>query len=157
MEKYIEKAADFQHTKNAKDIVGLGVLTISGHTLGTVREIRLSKTHAFDGIVTKKGLLGRKRYICKTYIKEVNDKAVLLSIEPAITHEGCKVVSVDGKVFGKVIKVHRVEHTNQIHSLLVRRYLHKVTIPFNHVKILGKNIILKKNYEQMRKAYGKHA
>ena len=157
MEQYIEHAADFQHTKNAKDLVGLRVLTTSGRKLGTVREVRLSKTHAFDGVVVKKGLLGRKRYICKTYIKEVSDKAILLSIEPATTHEGRKVVSVDGKVFGKVIKLHRVEYTNQIHSLLVRRRLHKVTIPFSHVKLLGKSVILKKNYELARKTYGKRA
>jgi sporulation protein YlmC with PRC-barrel domain len=155
MEQYIEHAADFQHTKNANDLVGLSALTSSGRKLGTVREVRLSKTHAFDGVVVKKGLLGRKRYIGKTYIKKVSDKAVLLSIEPATIHEGRKVVSVDGKVFGKVIKLHRVEHTNQIHSLLVRRRLHKVTIPFSHVKLLGKSIILKTNYEQARKTYGK--
>lgn len=157
MEQYIEHAADFQHTKNVNDLVGLRVLTTSGRKLGTVREVRLSKTHAFDGVVVKKGLLGRKRYICKTYIREVSDKAIFLSIEPATTHEGRRVVSADGKVFGKVIKILRVEHTNNIHSLLVRRRLRKVTIPCSHVKLFGKSIILKTNYEQARKAYGKRA
>jgi len=155
MEQYIKHCVEFHHTKNAKDLVGLRVLTTSGRKLGTVREVRLSKTHAFNGVVVKKGLLGRKRYICKTYIKEVSDEAVLLSIEPATTHEGRKVISVDGKVFGKVIKLNCVDHTNQIHSLLVRRRLHKITIPFSHVKLLGKSIILKTNYEQTRKAYDK--
>jgi len=156
MERYIEHTSEFEHTTNAKDIVGLRVITASGRKLGTVREVRLSNTRAFEGIVIKKGTLGRKRYIGKTYIKEVG-KAVLLNIEPATTHEGRTVVSADGKAFGRVIKVNRVEHTNQIQSLLVRRRLHKVTIPFGQVKLLGKSIILKTNYEQARKAYGKRA
>ena len=156
MEEYIERAADFQHTKNTRDLIGLRVLTISGRKLGTVRDVRLNKTHALEGIVAKKGILGRRRYICRTYIKEINDKAILLSIEPATTHENRRVVSADGKVFGKVVRLNRVGITNQIQSILVRRRMHKVTIPFSQVKLLGKSIILRTNYEQARKKYGKN-
>ncbi len=151
MDIYTERSAAFNDTRNAKKLVGIRVLTPTGEVFGRVREVRLHQTtNAFEGVVVKRG--STPRYVGKTYISRITNDAVILSIEPAMLYVGRPVVSSDGKRFGKVIKVHRAGHTNDVASLTVRRsLLRKVTVPASGVKQFGASIILKKTHKEAAK------
>ncbi len=153
MEIYTERSAAFADTRNAKKLIGIRVLTPSSEVFGKVREVRLHHTtHAFEGVVVKRG--SASRYIGKSYVARITNDAVTLSIEPAILVVGRPVVSSDGKRFGKVIKIQRVGHTNDIASLTVRRsLLRKAVVPASGVKQFGASIILKKTHKDACK-YG---
>ena len=148
METYIEKGEPFKGTRSAKDLIGLRVLTSTGEMFGRVSEVRLHGTsNALEGMV-----VGRKHYVCKTYIQKITEDAVLLDIEPAVMFIGRKVITSDGKVFGKVKKITRVDHTNEIASFVVTRsFFRKTTLQFSTVKKLSHSVILKKTFEEVRK------
>ena len=115
MESYIEQRAEFLETFNAKDIVGIKVLTSSGEMIGRVSEVRLNNSSKnLEGLVVKGQKLQTPTYICTKYIKKIAKDAIILAIDPAILYWGHKVISCDGKVFGKVMKIERVGKTNNI-------------------------------------------
>ncbi|HLC60342.1 MAG TPA: PRC-barrel domain-containing protein [Candidatus Nanoarchaeia archaeon] len=153
IDKYIENSLLLKETRNAHDVVGLRVLTVSGEVLGKVKEVRLNPTTAvFEGVVVNRGLFRAPCYMCKRYIEKITNDAVLLGIEPVLLYVGCKVISSDGKEFGKVRQVRRVNQTNDIESLLVKRtFFRKATIPFSQVKKLGSSIVIKKTFAEASK------
>src|SRR3989338_3021544 len=122
VDKYVENSLLLKETRNARDLVGISVLTVSGEVLGRVKEVRLNPTSAvLEGVIVNRGLFRTLCYMCKRYIERITRDAVLLNIEPVLLYVGRQVVSSDGKVFGNVREVRRVHQTNEIESLLVKR------------------------------------
>jgi len=154
IDKYVENSLLLKETRNAHDLVGLRVLTISGEVLGRVKEVRLHHTSTIlEGVIVNRGLFRAPCYMCKRYIERITHDAVLLSIEPVLLYVGRQILSSDGKMFGKVREVRRVRQTNEIESFLVKRtFFRKATIPFNQVKKLGTSIIIKKTYAEASKS-----
>jgi len=153
VDKYVENSLLLKETRNARDLVGISVLTVSGEVLGRVKEVRLNPTSAvLEGVIVNRGLFRTLCYMCKRYIERITRDAVLLNIEPVLLYVGRQVVSSDGKVFGNVREVRRVHQTNEIESLLVKRtFFRKATIPFSQVKKLGTSIIIKKTFAEASK------
>ncbi len=156
METYIERGAEFADTRDAQDMVGASVLTQAGDAVGRVQEVRLHKeTGALEGIVVRGKRLRVPHYICKAYLKRIAPGAIILGIEPAALWIGRKVVSADGKAFGKVVEVRREGRTRRISALLVRRPLfRKATIPFSHVTHSGQAFVIKSAHKDAGKRYG---
>ena len=153
IDKYVENSLLLKETRNASDLVGLRVLTVSGEVLGRVKEVRLNPASAvLEGVIVNRGPFRTPCYMCKRYIERITRDAVLLNIEPALLYTGRKVISSDGKLFGNIWEVRRVRQTNEIESLLVKRtFFRKATIPFSQVKKLGISIIIKKTYAEASK------
>ena len=153
VDKYVENSLLFKETRNARDLVGLRVLTVSGGVLGRGKEGRMHHTSTvLEGVLVSRGLFRTPCYMCKRYIEKITHDAVLLGIEPVLLYVGRQVISSDGKLFGKVREVRRVHQTNEIESLIVKRtFFRKATIPFSQVKKLGTSIIIKKTFAEATK------
>ena len=153
VDKYVENSLLFKETRNARDLVGLRVLTVSGEVLGRVKEVRMHHTSTvLEGVLVSRGLFRTPCYMCKRYIEKITHDAVLLGIEPVLLYVGRQVISSDGKLFGKVREVRRVHQTNEIESLIVKRtFFRKATIPFSQVKKLGSSIVIKKTFAEASK------
>jgi len=156
MENYVDKGIAFAQTKDAKDVLGLGVITVSGQSIGKVSRVRFHpKTYSFEGIVckrTKYGLKLQTCYLCEKYIERITNDAILLNIDPAHIWIGHKIVNADGKVLGRVSLVNRINDTNNIESFVCKKFIfRKMTIPMSAVKSLGASIITKSTYTQVKK------
>jgi len=156
MESYVEKSSQFEQTKNARDLLGIKVLSMSGEVLGKVLQVQLhEKTNALEGIICKRAMFRKPSYncyFCEKYIDRITHDAIILNIEPALVWVGHKVVSNDGKVLGKITNVNRVNDTNAIDSLLFKRFFFKtVRIPIGAVKQLGKSVVVKKDHADIKK------
>src|SRR3989338_797595 len=52
VDKYVENSLLLKETRNARDLVGIRVLTVSGEVLGRVKEVRLNPTSAvLEGVL----------------------------------------------------------------------------------------------------------
>lgn len=154
MEQYIEQGDAYGQTRRLKNILGLRVLSKSGDVLGRVVEVRMDhKRESFEGVLVRMRNL-KKVYVNKTYVQKITDEAVLLSITPAIVYKGRKVVSSDGKAFGKAIEVRREGTTNNIEAIIVQRhFVRRVAVPIKDFSKLGASLILKKTYSDAKKEY----
>ncbi len=141
------KEVNLDETVDIRRLAGKRVLSKGGTIVGNISEVRVnSQTLELDGLI-----IGRQFekpiYIGKSYFSTLSNQSVILNIEPSILLKGLKVVTSDGKVLGKVIKVNRVNNTNEINSLLVRRWWNKYLIPSDEIKQLGNSVLIKRKYD----------
>ncbi len=93
-------------------------------------------------------------FIGADYIDKVSANSVMLSINPCVMHYKKKVRTADGKQVGIVSSVIRDGNTNDIKSIIIKRFLlFKYTVPFSEVKKIGSAVILKKDYEDAKKLF----
>ena len=156
MEEYCKKNMLFAHTKDARDLLGLRILSVSGEVLGKIAKVRLNPTtNELEGIVCSRSVFSNPSdpcYFCKDYIDRITDDAALLNIEPTFIWVGHDVITADGKVVGRVNKVNRVANTNDIESFFFKRsFFRTATIPARDVKKIGTSIVLKTTYLEVKK------
>jgi len=140
---------DLTKEPNITKLLGKKVLTKSGFILGNVKEVLFDqKSYSIDGIVAQKyPLFSKKIYIGKEYFQSISEKAVILSIEPAILFIGKKVVDSEGKVLGKAKEIIRQDNSNSVKEIVVKKFLRKsIRIKPSDVKLWGKSIILKDSF-----------
>lgn len=156
MENYTKTKLNYEQTKDAKDLIGLRVLSVSGECLGNISKVRLHpKTNALEGVVCNRGLFRSPSdpcYFAKEYIDRVTDDAALLSIEPALLWIGHEVITSDGKIIGNIKRVQRVGETNEIESFFFKRsWFRTATVKLSAVKKVGTSIVLKRSYAEVKK------
>lgn len=155
MESFLEKAATYEQTRDASDVLGKRVLAKSGSVVGRVKEMRLDSQHrSLEGVLIGRGLFRSSLYVSEEYISRLTPQAVILSIDPAVMLRQRPVVSRDGKRFGTVKDVVREKETNEVAALVVRRrWFWTYEIPVEEFRQTGKAVVLKKSYEQARSSF----
>lgn len=154
MESFIREGPTYDSTKAAKSLLGKRVLSKSGDIIGRVWQLRIDPNkRTLEGVVLRRKVF-RKIYICMSYVTRITDKALMLGIDPAALFRGRTIVSADGKKFGTAIALERMQETNEVVRVLVRRHLYKkLVVPKEDFSRFGTSLILKKTYDQARKEY----
>ena len=112
----VKKEAGLEETANVKRLIGKRVLSEGGSVVGHISEVRLNKSgFNLEGIVVSSsiGLV----YIGKSYFSTISDYSVILNTELGLLVKGKKVLTIDGKVLGRVKQVNRKGNTNEIESI----------------------------------------
>jgi sporulation protein YlmC with PRC-barrel domain len=128
-----------------KDYIGKKVVSKSGKTIGSVKDVLFTE-NGIKGIIVTRGL--SKFYVDSSHFNAVSNKA-MLSIDPIILLVGKEVFDVDGRRLGKVTEVIRKNNTNDFEAIIVKKriYSKAIEIPKSNIDVLKKNIILNKSYE----------
>ncbi len=155
MEQIIQKDKKFADTLSVAKIIGKRVISPSGFIVGKVLEVRIdNKKYSIEGIFVRNNIHG-KIYFGMSYFKSISTDAVFLLIEPSILLKQKKVLAHDGKFIGKVKTVSRVDETNDVRVLEVKKIFRK---PFfikpRDIDSYGKSIILKKDYDAKKNTKG---
>jgi sporulation protein YlmC with PRC-barrel domain len=131
--------------ESVKDYLGKKVVSKSGKTIGSVKDV-LFTGNGIKGIIVAKGL--SKFYVDSAYLNTVSKKA-MLSINPITLFLGKEVFDVDGRRLGKVIDVIRKNNTNDFEAIVVKKRIYSkgVEIPKSNIDVMKNNIILNKSYE----------
>lgn len=145
----LRKEIELDKTVNVKKLIGKNVLSEGGTVVGTIYEVRLNP-NGFDmeGIVvsTRVGML----YIGKSYFSSISDYSVILNTELGLLVRGRRVITVDGKILGKVKQVNRKGNTNEIENLLVGTFWKKYLIPVSAIKQIASSVLLKTKYDDAK-------
>lgn len=148
MEQYTKQTKSVEESIPLQSMRYKPVVTPNGSILGKVIQIRIQDgTCHLEGLVIKK-LFKKKFFVSSDYIKHISLDAIMLTEEIANQYINVEVITYDGEKFGRVVEVHRVQNTNKIESLTVKRrgiLKRKVTIPLNDIHQIGASIILKEN------------
>lgn len=155
-EYFLEKAAPFAQTNDAKTLVGKRVLSKNGLVVGKVSQVRLdSANRSLEGLLVRRKLWQSKLYISHEFISRLTPKAAILDIDPVVVLRGRRVVSKDGKGYGRVSDVLRNQHSNELTALVVRRRLFwKKLVPAAAIKSVNSAIILDEVYADVKDAFG---
>ncbi len=151
-ETIIKNDAEFIKTINIKKILYKRVLANTGLVIGRVFQLRFDTSKkTLEGIVVKR-FLSKPIYLGTSYISKLTSEGIILNIEPSIFLKNRKIIDYEGKTLGKVLKVNRKGNRNDISSLILSSFMRKnLEIPFSAIQKLGKNIILKKDYNVQQK------
>jgi len=132
---------------NIKKLIGKRVLSKGGTIVGYISEIRInSNTLELEGIVIKKNFK-KPIYIGKSYFSHLSNRAVILNMEPSILFVGKKVITIDGRIIGKVKKVNRKGTTNEVESFVVTSVWRKYLIPISGVRRVTNLVLIKNKYD----------
>lgn len=139
------KEAELEQTVNLKKLIGKRVLSDGGAIVGYISEVRInSEGFGLEGIVVS-GREGQM-YIGKSYFSTLSDYSVILNTDISLLLKRRKVITVDGKVIGRVKEVNRKGTTNEIESLIVQSFWKKYLIPVGEIKQIGNPILIKERY-----------
>ena len=154
-EVYIIEKSDvsIEETSNLRKLLGAKVLSIDGLIVGKVREIRIDpKKMNLQGIFVSRGIFQPLLYIGVSYFDKASNDAVILNIDPFVLLKGKEVVTSDGKIIGKVKDIIRNDFSNNIKEIIAGKLFRKhFRIPYESVKLAGRSIILKINYDGAKK------
>ena len=131
--------------ESIKDYLGKKVVSKSGKTVGSIRDV-LFTGKGIRGIIIYK--LFSRFYVDKAFFNTVGNKA-MLSIDPVLLLKRKEVFDLDGKKLGKVVKVNRKNNNNDFESITVKKrfFLKGFKIPKSEIDVMKNNIILNKSYE----------
>ena len=143
----IKKEAHLDKTVNIKKLVGKRVISKGGTVIGYVSEIRVNSNNLqLEGVVVDRNF-ENPIYIGKSYFSKLSQNSVILNVELSILVNGKKVVTLDGKVLGRVKKVNRRGNTNEIESLVVSSFWRKYLIPSSEIKQIMASVQIKHKHD----------
>lgn len=151
------KERSIEHTLNAKKIQGARVISKRGVVIGKVSEIRINPSRkSIEGILISRGIFSKPIYVGASYIENVSEDGILIGIFPSVLLKGRKVMTSQGEIIGRVKKVLRKEHSNEIKEFVVRPLIGRAkNVSINQVKLLGETIILNSSYRAAKKNFWK--
>ena len=143
----MRKEANAENTVNLKKLIGKRVLSLGGTVVGRITEIRLNPDNfEIEGVVVSTGF-SAPIYIGKSYFEHLSNIAVILNTELSILIKGKKVVTLDGKVLGRVRQVNRKGITNEIEDIEVSSFWKKYLIPEDEIKQVGNSVLVNLKYD----------
>ena len=133
------------------EILGKEAIGPDGAVLGVVTKVHIDKkTKKIVGITIDMGILKPDLYVGVDHIKNFGEDAVLLKKVPIHKYRGFKVLTAEGRVLGKVIKM--VADDTHIKEFIIKNkeFLEPVKVKYNDIKDIGESIILKKNFKEKK-------
>jgi len=148
MEEIINGVSTFAKSLDLGQLMGKKTISPRGEVIGKIIEIRANpKNGEMLGILINRGLFKEKLYIDRDYFEKLSSEAIILNVEPFILLKSKKVITSDGEILGKVKSINRVDKTNQIKSLIVKKIFRKqIVIPLNSIKFIENSVVLKDSY-----------
>ena len=149
--QYVSRKKVINPTINIMNLVGKKVISKGGSIVGPICEVRVNKHNLeLEGIVVNRRSQN-SIYIGKSYFSNLSDSALILNTELSILIKGKKVLTLDGKVLGKVRNVKRKKFTNEIESLFVTSLWRKYLILPNKIKQIKSSVLVRYKYNDSKK------
>ena len=124
-----------------KQLIGLTVLDSKGNDCGKIKFLCLDpNTYSLSGVMIKKRS-SRQYFLSSTYFKNVTSMYLQLNSIPI--KPGDKVIGVDGKSVGKVIRINLHFETNRIKSLEIRSRFKSKIILADKIVGVGEQITIR--------------
>lgn len=122
-------------------LVGLNVFDSKGNDCGKIQSLCIDpKTFSISGVMIKQRL-SSEYFISATYFEILTDSSLRLNSIPIKPHD--KIVDVDGKSIGKVIKINLNPETNKIQSLEIKSRFKSKIISSDRIVGVGDKITIK--------------
>ncbi len=128
-----------------KQLVGLSVLDSKGNDCGKIKFLCIDpKTYALSGIMIKKRS-SQQYFLSVAYFKKVTSTSLQLNSIPI--KPGDKVIDIDGKSVGKVIRINLHFDTNKIKSLEIKSRFKSKIILAEKIVGIGDKITIQRNHD----------
>ena len=103
---------------SGQQFVGIPVVDSKGNDCGKIQSLCIDpKTFSVSGIIAKKRV-SSEYFISATYFGTLSKSSLILNSVPIKPND--RIVSIDGKNVGKVIKINLNPDTNKIESLEIK-------------------------------------
>ena len=149
----------YASTFSVRGVNGARVLTPNGTVLGRIKSIQTDATVTkVKGLVLTRGLSGKEWYIGREYVRSFTSESCILNEEPALLLVGKTVLSHDGERIGKVISVSRVDLTNKVKYLAVKRWFAEpLQIKPSSIASIGTSILLKEGINVPKRSFWRNS
>lgn len=126
---------------SGQQFVGIPVVDSKGNDCGKIQSLCIDpKTFSVSGIIAKKRM-SSEYFISVTYFETLSESSLRLNSVPIKPND--KVVSIDGKNVGKVIKINLNPETNKIESLEIKSRFKSQTVISDRIVGVGDKITIK--------------
>jgi sporulation protein YlmC with PRC-barrel domain len=126
---------------SGQQFIGLSVSDSRGNDCGKIQSLCIDpQTFSISGIMVKKRL-SSEYFLSATYFENLNESSLKLNSIPIKPND--KIVDVDGKSMGKVIKINLNSKTNKIESLEIKSLFKSKIILSDRIVGVGDKIIIK--------------
>lgn len=124
-----------------KQFIGKTVFDHKGRDCGKVQSLQIDpQAFAVSGIMAKKRLT-KEYFISQGYFDEIKESGLYLNSVPIKPND--KVVDVEGKNLGKVIKINLDPETNKLESLEIKSGFKSRTVFSDNIVGIGEKIKVK--------------
>lgn len=124
-----------------KQFIGISVFDSKGNDCGKIQSLCIDPlTFVMSGIMVKMRL-SQEYFISKSYFESINENSLTLNSIPI--KPGDKIVDVDGKNMGKVIKINFNYETNKLESLEIKSVFKSKIIASDRIVGVGEKITIK--------------
>ena len=126
---------------SGKQFIGLSVLDSKENDCGKIQSLCIDpKTFSIAGVMVKQRL-SSEYFISVTYFEALTESSLRLNSIPIKPHD--KIIDVDGKSIGKVIKINLDFETNKIKSLEIKSRFKSKIVPSDRIVGVGDKITIK--------------
>lgn len=124
-----------------QQFIGLPVFDSKETDCGKIQSLCIDpETFSISGVMVKKRL-SSEYFLSATYFENLTESSLKLNSIPIKPHD--KVVDIDGKSLGKVIKINLDSKTNKIESLEIKSMFKSEIIPSDRIVGVGDKITIK--------------
>ncbi len=126
---------------SGQQFVGIPVVDSKGNDCGKIQSLCIDpKTFSVSGIIAKKRM-SSEYFISATYFETLSESSLRLNSVPIKPND--RVVSIDGKNVGKVIRINLNPETNKIESLEIKSRFKSQTVLSERIVGVGDKITIK--------------
>ncbi len=149
----------FDATFSIHGVTGARVLTPNGTVVGRIKSIQTDENVLkVKGLVVTRGISGKEWYIGREYVRSFTSESCILNEEPSLLLKGKSVISHEGERVGKVISVVRVDSTNKVRYLEVKRWFAEpLQIKPSHIASIGTSILLKEGVNVPKRSFWRNS
>ena len=131
----------FSRYWTSKQFIGKAVFDNKGKDCGKVQSLQIDpQTFAVSGIMAKKRL-SKEYFISQGYFEEINESGLYMNSIPIKPND--KVVDVEGKNMGKIVKINLNPETNKLESLEVKSGFKSRMVLSDSIVGVGEKITIK--------------
>ena len=126
---------------SGQHFIGISVFDSKGNDCGKIQSICIDpKTFSISGVMVKRRL-SPLYFISVAYFEILTESSLKLNSIPIKPHD--KIIDVDGKSVGKVIKINLNSETNKIETLEIKSRFKSKIIPSERIVGVGDKITIK--------------
>ncbi|MGY5139847.1 MAG: PRC-barrel domain-containing protein [Candidatus Nitrosopumilus sp. Bin_571-38] len=126
---------------SGQQFIGLSVFDSKENDCGKIQSLCIDiQTFSISGVMVKKRL-SSEYFLSVTYFENLSESSLKLNSIPIKPND--KIVDVDGKSMGKVIKINLDSKTNKIESLEIKYMFKSKIIPSDRIVGVGDKITIK--------------
>ena len=124
-----------------KQFIGISVFDSKGNDCGKIQSLCIDPLDFIVSGIMVKMRLSKEYFISKSYFESITENSLILNSIPI--KPGDKIVNVDGKNIGKVIKINFNYETNKLETLEIKSGFKSKIIQSDRIVGVGEKITIK--------------